>query len=155
MSTVSAILDIFPHDCADFYTKHARFVQTLVSIGVTTHQDALSDIYLLYAEHRLTLSELAKKYKVRKIGGVWHAFDPACGHSESLAQLQEKGFDLIDQRTEYEVQPQAQAELPVGVVTSPRELSDKLHVSMRRAQQIFAAQVANLRSGNDLFGMGV
>jgi hypothetical protein len=103
----------------------------------------------------LTLSELAKKYKVRKIGGVWHAFDPVCGHSESLAQLQEKGFDLIDQRTEYEVQPQAQAELPVGVVTSTRELSDKLHVSMRRAQQIFAAQVAELAAGRDLFGLEV
>jgi hypothetical protein len=48
-----------------------------------------------------------------------------------------------------------QFELPAGVVTSTRELSDKLHVSMRRAQQIFADQVAELAAGNDLFGLEV
>jgi nitrite reductase/ring-hydroxylating ferredoxin subunit len=99
------------------------------------------------------LPELAKEIGVRKIDGVWHAVDPICGHATSLTELESSGFDVADECEQYTEEPQF--ELPVGVITSTRELSDKLRVTMRRAQQLVAKQVADLRSGNDLFAMGV
>jgi hypothetical protein len=151
--TTSKILAVYPKICADFYTKHTPFIRQIIRLNITTEFDILSDIYLLYAEHRLTLGELAKLYKVRKIGGIWHAEDPICGHPTSLSKLVEQGFDVADEREEYceEHQP----ELPVGVITSTRDLANKLHITMRRAQQIYAAKVADLAAGNDLFGLAV
>jgi hypothetical protein len=113
----------------------------------------LSIIWFLYAEHRLALSELANELGVRKIGGIWQAVDPICGHATSLTQLESHGFDVVDEREEYSEEDQA--ELPAGVITSTRELSDKLHITMRRAQQIYKSQIADFKAGQDLFGMGV
>jgi hypothetical protein len=154
MSTVTTlILATYPQQCIDFYHKIHGLRRKIITLNIATEHDILSDVYLLYAEHRLTLSELAKLYGLRKIGGIWYSADPICGNAESLTQLSEQGFDVVDDREEYE--EELQPELPVGVITSTRELSDKLRVSMRRAQQIYAAQVADLAAGRDLFGLGV
>jgi hypothetical protein len=154
MSTVFAILDIFPHDCANFYVKHAPFINNIVGLGLTCHQDALSLIWILNKEGKLSVGELAKEIGVRKVEGVWRAYDPLMSRNTlSLAELESQGFEVADEREQYAEEPQF--ELPVGVITSTRELSDKLRVTMRRAQQIFADQVADLAAGNDLFGLEV
>lgn len=153
MTTTSKILTVFPQKRSDFYKKYAPFIHTVARLNITTNEDILSDIYLLYATGKLTQSELAKLYKIRKLNGIWQAEDPICGHATSLTELGEQGFDVADEREKYEDEPQF--ELPVGVITSTRELAAKLHVTMRRAQQLVAAQVVDLQSGYDLFGMEV
>jgi hypothetical protein len=148
----SKILAVYPPICADFYTKYTPFIRQIVRQNITTESDILSDIYLLYAENQLEFGELAKRLGVRKINGAWCQVDPI-GHAASLSELELQGFDAADEREESE--EQAGTELPDNVITTTRELSNKLHVSMRRAQQIFAAQIKDLAAGNDLFGMGV
>jgi hypothetical protein len=151
---ISAILDVFPPACADFYVKHSPLINNIVGLGLTCHQDALSLIWILNKEGRLSVGELAKEIGVRKVEGVWRAYDPLLSRNTlSLAELESQGFDVADEREQYTEAPQF--ELPVGVITSTRELSDKLRVSMRRAQQIYSAQVADLAAGRDLFGLGV
>jgi hypothetical protein len=142
-----------PPECTEFYSKNQWFIRVLVNIGVATQDDIISDVFLLHATNDLTFSGLAKMYQVRKINGVWQATDPICGHAQSLEELSEQGFDVVDERDEY--LEESHFELPVGVMRSTRELSRKLHVTMRRAQQIFADQVAELAAGNDLFGLEV
>jgi hypothetical protein len=149
----SKIMAALPPECTEFYTKNQWFIRVLVNIGVATQDDIVSDVFILHAANDLTFGALAKIYNVRKLNGVWVATDPICGHAESLNQLGEQGFDVIDERLEYS--EESQPELPAGVVVSTRELSRKLHVTMRRAQQIYAAKVADLAAGNDLFGLGV
>jgi hypothetical protein len=144
------MIDSYPLECADFFSKYTPFISQVVRLSISTHEDVMQEIYLLFAENKLEFGELAKRLGVRKINGVWCQVDPI-GHAASLSELELQGFDLVDDRLEYEEQPQA--ELPANVVTSTRELAEKLHVTMRRAQQIFAAQVADLSSGNDLFGL--
>jgi hypothetical protein len=150
---ISALLDVFPPLCAEFYAKHAPFIRKIIRLNLSTENEILSIIWILHEERRLTLPELCKEIGVRKIDGVWCSINPICGHAVSLTQLEEQGFDVTDERGEHNEEPQF--ELPVGVITSTRELSDKLRVTMRRAQQIFADQVAELAAGNDLFGLEV
>jgi hypothetical protein len=150
---IDSILDVFPQLCAEFYTKQTPFVHKIIRLNLSTENEILSIIWILHEERRLTLPELCKEIGVRKIDGVWCSVDPICGHSTSLTQLEEQGFDVTDERGEHKEEPQF--ELPVGVITSTRELSAKLRVSMRRAQQIYSAQVADLAAGRDLFGLGV
>ncbi|BBP00366.1 hypothetical protein [Sulfuriferula nivalis] len=151
-TSTSKILAALPKICGDFYAKNTPFIHQIIRLNLSSSDDILSDIYVLYAEHRLTLPELSKIYNVRKINNVWHAVDPL-GHAQSLAVLESQGFDVVDEREEYVEEPRP--ELPVCVITSTREFSDKLHITMRRAQQIYKAQIQDLAAGNDLFGMGV
>jgi hypothetical protein len=150
---INSILDVFPPLCAEFYTKHTPFVHKIIRLNLATENEILSIIWILHEERRLTLPELAKEIGVRKIDGVWCSVDPICGHATSLTQLEEQGFDVTDERGEHNEEPQL--ELPVGLITTTRELSDKLNISLRRAQQIYKAKLADLRGGYDLFGMEV
>jgi hypothetical protein len=154
MNTATAqALAACPPRATNFFINHKPIIDKFINMGTTTEREVLSIIWILCAELRLTLPELAKELGVRKINGVWLAMDPVCGHSESLTQLEKQGFDLVDERDEYQEEPQV--ELPDGVVASTRELAEKLGITRRRAQQLVAMQVADLRSGNDLFGMGL
>ncbi|ARU30684.1 hypothetical protein CAP31_02665 [Sulfuriferula sp. AH1] len=151
--TTSAILAAYPPRGEAFYVMHAPFINKLIRLNLTTENDVLSTIWILCEELRLTLPELAKEIGVRKIDGVWCSVDPVHGHAISLADIEEQGFDLINEREEYT--DEEQVELPPGVITNPRELANRLGVSVRRAQQIMQAKIADLKSGDDLFGLMV
>jgi hypothetical protein len=124
--------------------------------------DILSATYLVFKqtenieqiENKKIFGKVCKELGVKQLlNGKWITCDPSLSNSQSLTSLEEQGFDVVDEREEHA--EQEQIELPAGVIVSTREFSAKLHITMRRAQQIFAAQVADLRSGQDLFGMGV
>lgn len=148
----SKILAALPPLGEAFYLKHTHFIHKLIRLNLTTENEVLSTIWILCEELRLTLPELAKEIGVRKIDGVWHAVDP-CGHAVSLSDLEKRGFDVVDERENYT--EESQIDLPDGVITSTRELSTKLHITMRRAQQIYKAKLVDLAAGQDLFGLGV
>jgi hypothetical protein len=152
---ITAILDIFQSVCAEFYTKLAPFVNNIVSLGLTCHQDALSLIWVLNKEGRLSVGQLAKELGIRKVDGVWRAFDPLLSTSTlSLTQLEQQGFDVADERGVCEEEDHQQ-ELPQGVIACTATLAQKFHIGRRRAQQIVAEQIADFKTGNNLFGLGI
>jgi hypothetical protein len=150
--TTSAILAAYPEPAARFFSHYTPLWRSFAYQNIATTNEILSLIWILNEEGRLSIGHVAKELGVRKLNGIWCQIDPI-GHATSLAELESQGFDVTDDRRPDTEEPQF--ELPVGVITSTRELSDKLHITMRRAQQIYAAKVADLAAGRDLFGMGV
>ena len=102
--------------------------------------DLLHDLYVIFCENNaITLKDIADKYHLRKLGGLWVPEQPNSTWSDwdmHAAEAESAPQDVNEQ--------EEQMNAPDGLVADTARLAGLLYVGRRRGQQIRQSQLPRL-----------
>jgi hypothetical protein len=125
------------HEVSEWAKQYRGFLSSIVRADPSLeHDDLLSDLYVLFLEKRdLTVSDVAKKYHMRKIGFTWVPEQPNSNWSDW-----ETGGQNAE-AVEGDVCEVVDRCVP-GMLASSAQVAEKMNLTRRRGQQIIKKQTA-------------